>query len=144
MTTSPDPYNLSRFVEAQEPVYTEVVNELRAGRKRSHWIWFIFPQIAGLGSSPTSQHYAIQSLGEAQAYFEHPILGARLHECTELVLKVEAKPIEEILGPPDDLKFHSSMTLFALASANTQIFQTALLKYFDGRPDHLTLERIKK
>ena len=111
MSNSPDPYDLQRFVDAQQGVYSQVLSELRAGRKRSHWIWFIFPQIAGFGSSPISQHYAITSLAEARAYLAHPVLGPRLRECTQLLVELADEPIEEILGYPDDLKFRSSMTL---------------------------------
>jgi len=143
MATQSDPYNLQRFVDAQERVYPQVVSELRAGRKRSHWIWFIFPQIAGLGFSPTSQHYAIRSLEEAQAYLQHPVLGSRLRECTQLVVDVIDRSIDDILGYPDDLKFRSSMTLFSQAAVNDPLFHAALEKYFAGKPDSLTLERLR-
>ncbi len=137
-----DAYDLERFVLAQEPVYERVWAELRVGRKRSHWIWFIFPQIAGLGVSEISQHYAIASLAEAKAYLQHPVLGPRLRECTQLVVNVEGKPLDEILGYPDDMKFRSSMTLFARATDDNAIFAAALQKYFGGEPDPLTLERL--
>jgi uncharacterized protein (DUF1810 family) len=137
-----DPYRLTRFVEAQNSVYGQVLAELRRGRKTSHWMWFIFPQIQGLGSSETAQYYAISCRAEAAAYLEHPTLGLRLRECTELVVNVEDKTIEEIFGWPDDLKFNSSMTLFANASRNNEIFLAALDKYFAGRQDSETLERI--
>ena len=137
-----DPYNLSRFFTAQAPVIEQVRDELRAGEKRSHWMWFVFPQIAGLGRSATAQHYAIASLEEARAYLTHDILGARLKECTALVVAVEGRSIEEIFGTPDDLKFHSSMTLFARAAPREKIFQEALQKYFGGAEDQATLERI--
>src|ERR1700756_83260 len=110
-----DPYDLQRFVDAQNPVYDKVCSELRDGRKKSHWMWFVFPQIAGLGSSPLARRYAISSLAEAAAYHAHPILGPRLTECTSLVNRVEGRPVEQIFGYPDDLKFCSSMTLFARA-----------------------------
>lgn len=137
-----DPHNLQRFIEAQAPIYEQVLAELRAGRKRSHWIWFIFPQIAGLGHSPTAQHYAIRSLDEARAYIEDPVLGPRLRECTGIVNQIEGRTIYEILGPPDDLKFRSSMTLFSKATNDNQVFAAALTKYFDGKPDAQTLQRL--
>jgi uncharacterized protein (DUF1810 family) len=142
MSAANDPHNLQRFVDAQEPVYATVLGELRAGRKRSHWIWFIFPQIAGLGHSPTAQHYAIQSLNEARAYIEHSILGPRLRECTGIVNSIEGASIETILGYPDDLKFRSSMTLFTHATEDNDVFHAALKKYFDGNPDEQTLDRL--
>jgi uncharacterized protein (DUF1810 family) len=142
VTSPTDPYDLQRFVDAQKPVYEAVLAELRAGRKRSHWIWFIFPQIAGLGHSPTAQHYAIQSFSEAQAYLAHPTLGPRLMECTGIVNGIEGRSIHEIFGSPDNMKFHSSMTLFSRATTTNEPFVAALQKYFDGKPDALTLERI--
>jgi uncharacterized protein (DUF1810 family) len=142
MPPSHDSDELQRFLDAQEPVYPQVVAELRAGRKRSHWIWFIFPQIAGLGTSTTSQFYAIRSLGEAQAYLQHPVLGPRLRECTQLVVDVAGHEIGEILGYPDDLKFRSSMTLFDQAAPDEQLFAAALRKYFAGQPDLLTIKRL--
>jgi uncharacterized protein (DUF1810 family) len=135
----PDPHNLQRFLTAQAPIYPEVLAELRHHRKTTHWIWFIFPQLRGLGSSPTTRTYAIASLAEATAYLAHPILGPRLHECTQLVLGARAIPIREILGTPDDLKFHSSMTLFAHATAANQLFVEATQAFFAGRYDDLTL-----
>jgi len=137
-----DTYNLERFVEAQAPVYEQVLSELRAGRKQSHWIWFIFPQIAGLGYSSTAQFYAIESLDEAAAYLQHPVLGSRLRECTEIVNGIEGRSVNAILGSPDDMKFRSSMTLFAQATKDNEIFLSALKKYFEGRADELTLQRI--
>lgn len=134
---------MQRFVDAQAPVYSRVVAELRQGRKDSHWMWFIFPQIAGLGTSAMAQKYAISSLDEARAYLAHPVLGARLRECCRLVNAVEGSAIEEILGPPDDLKYRSSMTLFAQATAANAEFIEALAKYFAGEPDPLTLERLR-
>jgi uncharacterized protein (DUF1810 family) len=142
MHTSADPHNLQRFVEAQAPVYESVISELRAGRKRSHWIWFIFPQITGLGHSPTAQYFAIHSLSEARAYIEHPILGPRLRECAELVNRIEGSAIHGIFGSPDDMKFRSSMTLFSQGTGDNAVFLAALQKYFDGNPDPQTLERI--
>jgi uncharacterized protein (DUF1810 family) len=140
--TSEDPYNLYRFVKAQNPVFERVLVELGEGRKQSHWMWFIFPQIKGLGHSYTAIEFAISSPGEAEAYLQHPILGPRLRQCTQLVLDIEGRGIEDILGYPDDLKFRSSMTLFAHATQDKQIFKDALQKYFGGEPDRLTLERL--
>jgi uncharacterized protein (DUF1810 family) len=137
-----DRFNLRRFVDAQNPVYDQVTRELRAGQKHSHWMWFIFPQIAGLGRSETARRYAISSRDEAAGYLEHPVLGARLRECTGLVLLVEGRSIDRILGSPDDLKFRSSLTLFAHAGVDPQIFRDALEKYFGGGEDPLTLERL--
>ena len=133
--------NLGRFVEAQAPVHDRALAELKAGRKQSHWMWFVFPQIAGLGRSPMAQHYAIQNLAEARAFLAHPLLGARLRECTQAVLDVEGKTAHEIFGSPDDLKFRSSMTLFAHAAPDEELFRAALEKYFDGE-DHLTVEKL--
>jgi uncharacterized protein (DUF1810 family) len=137
-----DPHNLQRFVEAQEPLYARVLHELRAGRKSSHWIWFVFPQIQGLGHSPMAREFAIGSIEEAQAYLDHPVLGARLRECTGLVTAIEGSTIEQILGHPDNLKFCSSMTLFAHATSDNQVFLDALAKYFGGRFDRRTQERL--
>ena len=137
-----DPYRLERFLSAQDPIYLQVVFELRAGYKTSHWMWFIFPQIRGLGRSPVSIEYAISSRAEALAYLQHPLLGPRLKECTRLVLNVEGRSAEEIFGPPDDMKFRSSMTLFAQVWAEDDIFSRALQRYFGGAPDQLTLDRL--
>ena len=137
-----DQYELKRFVDAQEGVYEQACAELRAGRKRSHWMWFVFPQIRGLGSSPTAVRFAISGMEEARAYLEHPVLGPRLRKCTGIVVGVEGRSVEEIFGYPDDLKFHSSMTLFAKAAAEAGVFGEALEKYFGGRMDRGTLERI--
>jgi uncharacterized protein (DUF1810 family) len=136
-----DPYDLHRFVEAQNPVCEAVRSELRHGRKRTHWMWFVFPQIAGLGASPLARKFAIASLAEAAAYLGHPVLGPRLAECTGLVNAVEGHPIEQIFGYPDDLKFHSSMTLFAHATSDSREFIAALQKYFGGEFDAATLAR---
>jgi len=133
--------NLERFVEAQAPVYDRALAELKAGRKQSHWMWFVFPQITGLGRSPMAQHYAIQNLAEARAYLAHPLLGTRLRECIRAVLDVEGKTAREIFGSPDDLKFRSSMTLFAHAAPGEELFRAALEKYFDGE-DQLTVEKL--
>jgi uncharacterized protein (DUF1810 family) len=137
-----DRYNLRRFVDAQASVFQEVTSELRAGRKMSHWMWFIFPQIQGLGRGPTAIEYAISGLDEARAYLAHPLLGARLKECTRMVLQVENRSAEQILGSPDDMKFQSSMTLFAQVSPADDIFLRALRKYFRGVPDRMTLDRL--
>ena len=141
-----DPHNLQRFLDAQAPLYPEVLTELRNQRKTTHWIWFIFPQIQGLGQSPISQRFAIQSLDEATAYLAHPILGPRLIECTQLLFAAPnkpAKPIHQILGTPDDLKFRSSMTLFAHANPTHRIFADALAAHFNGHPDDLTLSILR-
>ena len=135
-----DAYNLHRFLDAQELVHDTVLAELRAGRKSSHWSWFIFPQIAGLGHSAMAQQFAIGSLDEATAYLQHPALGQRLRECTQLVLNVEGRTIEEIFPYPDNLKFRSCMTLFMVATTDNALFKSALLKYFDGQPDQVTLD----
>ncbi|KVE34597.1 DUF1810 domain-containing protein [Burkholderia sp. BDU5] len=137
-----DPYDLQRFVDAQDPVYAQVRDELRNGRKRSHWMWFVFPQIAGLGDSAIAQRYAISTLGEADAYLRHPLLGARLRECTRLVNDVEGHSIQTIFGYPDYLKFRSSVTLFSHATPDNAVFVDALEKYFGGEADHNTLARL--
>ena len=137
-----DPYNLQRFVDAQRPVYEQVRSKLREGRKSSHWMWFVFPQIEGLGSSALAGRFAISCLDEAEAYLKHPLLGPRLRECTQLVNFVEGATIDRILGYPDDLKFRSSMTLFAKATSDNRVFNEALSKYFGGEPDQATLERL--
>jgi uncharacterized protein (DUF1810 family) len=142
MDSSSDPFDLNRFVEAQAPVYHRVVEELRGGRKRSHWMWFVFPQLSGLGSSPMAARYAISSLEEARAYLRHDLLGQRLHECTELVNQVRGRSIAQIFGSPDDLKLCSSMTLFARATDDNQDFVTLLSKYYDGQQDPLTVARL--
>jgi len=139
---TPDPFNLERFVDAQHGQFEAARSELAAGRKIGHWIWFIFPQIKGLGQSWMSQQYAISSLAEAQAYLQHSILGPRLRECTRLVNLVEGRTIEEIFGGIDSMKFRSSMTLFAKAADDTQIFLDALNKYFAGEFDPLTIQRL--
>ena len=137
-----DPFDLQRFVDAQAAVYERVGAELKNGRKQSHWMWFIFPQIAGLGHSAMAQRYAISSLGEAKAYLANPVLGPRLRECTRLVLQVAGKSALQILGSPDDMKFRSCMTLFARAAPEEALFRTALEKYFDGAEDSQTLTRL--
>jgi uncharacterized protein (DUF1810 family) len=137
-----DPFNLERFVEAQAPVYEQVRQELKVGRKQSHWIWFIFPQIAGLGQSPMSVRFAIASLDEAKAYLAHSVLGARLRECARLALDVESKTARDIFGSIDEMKFRSSMTLFARTAPDDAVFQRCLDKYFAGDPDPATLARL--
>jgi uncharacterized protein (DUF1810 family) len=135
-------FNLERFVTAQGEVYNTVRSELRGGHKRSHWMWFIFPQVEGLGSSEMARKYAIGSSDEAAAYLAHPVLGPRLRECAELVLAVDDKPIGEIFDSPDDLKFHSCMTLFADVAPDEAVFQANLDRYFDGMGDPATLARL--
>lgn len=142
MDPAGDPFDLKRFVDAQEPVYGDVVDELRAGRKRSHWMWFVFPQLRGLGGSPTAVRYGISSLDEARAYLRHELLGSRLRECTRLVNEVRERSVGDIFGSPDDLKLCSSMTLFSNATDDNEDFVGLLDKYYDGRQDRLTLERL--
>jgi uncharacterized protein (DUF1810 family) len=137
-----DRLDLQRFVDAQARIYEDVRRELRAGRKESHWMWFVFPQIAGLGQSPTSIRFAIASLEEAQVYLAHPILGPRLRECAKLALDVEGKTAAQIFGPIDEMKFRSSMTLFAKAAPDESIFAQCLEKYFAGAPDPATLAKL--
>ena len=137
-----DPYDLQRFVAAQEPVFDAVRAELQSGRKTSHWMWFVFPQVEGLGHSSTAQRYAIRSRAEAAAYLAHPVLGERLRECARMVNAIDGRPIEQIFGAPDDLKFHSSMTLFAWVSGDA-VFNEAIQKYFGGRLDRPTLELLE-
>lgn len=136
--------DLERFARAQGLVYDAALTELRAGRKRSHWMWFIFPQIAGLGRSEMAQHYAVASLDEAAAYLAHPVLGARLRECAALVLAIEGASAAEIFGHPDNMKFRSSMTLFAAVPGADPLFRQNLDKYFGGAPDAQTLSRLKE
>jgi uncharacterized protein (DUF1810 family) len=137
-----DEFDLDRFIQAQEPVMAQVRQELAAGRKRSHWMWFVFPQLAGLGHSAMARQYAISSLAEARAYLEHPLLGSRLVELTELVNQVKGRSIRDIFGSPDDLKFHSSMTLFSLARPDASAFREALERHFGGVMDKGTLEKL--
>ncbi|SNS86415.1 Uncharacterized protein, DUF1810 family [Noviherbaspirillum humi] len=138
-----DEYHLDRFLLAQAPVYDDVVEELRQGRKRSHWMWFVFPQITGLGRSAMANHYAIASLDEARAYLAHPVLGARLRECATLALNSPQPSALALFGPPDDMKFRSCMTLFAEAAPQELVFAACLRKFFDGRPDAATLEALR-
>jgi uncharacterized protein (DUF1810 family) len=142
MVNVADPYDLDRFVTAQGPDMDAVFAELRAGRKQGHWMWYVFPQMKGLGHSSMASRFGISSREEAQAYLEHPILGARLRECTRLVNQVEGRSVDEIFGYPDDLKFRSSMTLFAQAAPGDSVFAEAVRKYFGGRFDPLTLQRL--
>jgi uncharacterized protein (DUF1810 family) len=136
-----DPFNLARFAQAQDPLFASVEAELRAGRKRTHWMWFIFPQLRGLGRSETAQFFGITSLDEAKAYLAHPVLGSRLTVCTNLVLAIEDVSLAQIFGTPDDLKFCSSMTLFSLAAAeNNPIFDAALQRYCGGKRDEQTVK----
>jgi uncharacterized protein (DUF1810 family) len=137
-----DPYNLQRFVDAQNPVYEHVCAELRNGRKETHWMWFIFPQLRGLGRSEMAMEFGISSRQEAEEYLKHPVLGPRLKECTSLVNLVEGRSIHQIFGAPDDLKFRSSMSLFASVTTDNQVFKDALKKYFGGEFDPRTVERL--
>jgi uncharacterized protein (DUF1810 family) len=137
-----DSIDLSRFLSAQQEVYKTALAELKRGSKQSHWMWFVFPQIVGLGSSPMAQFYAVKSLAEAEAYLAHPILGARLIECCNALLAIEGKSATEILGQPDDLKLKSSMTLFA-AAAETDVFDRVLEIYYAGHADEQTLRVLK-
>ena len=134
-----DPYNLDRFVQAQKDDYNQALSEIKKGRKRSHWMWCIFPQFAGLGRSQTSQHYAIKSVAEVQAYLSHPVLGPRLTECAEALLQVEGRSASEIFGSPDDRKLRSCATLFACVSPSGSVFERLLDKYFQGERDGTTL-----
>lgn len=144
MTNASDTFDLSRFTTAQESIYDSVLAELRNGQKRTHWMWYIFPQIDGLGHSATSKHYAIKSLEEARQYLNHPVLGQRLLECAEAVFTIEGRSIPEIFGYPDHLKFKSSMTLFASVAPPGSVFARILDKYFNGERDALTLQLLEK
>jgi len=141
---SDDPFNLGRFTSAQEAVYDRALAELRRGQKQSHWMWYIFPQIDGLGHSPTAMRYAIKSIEEAREYLNHPVLGARLLECAETVLDIEGRSVSEILGFPDDVKLRSSMTLFESISDTDSVFALVLHKFFNGNQDDKTLQILKK
>jgi uncharacterized protein (DUF1810 family) len=143
MSSPADPFNLRRFVIAQERVYDEVRGELRQGEKTSHWMWFIFPQIRGLGSSPMAQKFAISSAKEALAYLQHPVLGPRLRECTRLVNQERERSLHQIFGSPDDMKFRSCMTLFAHVAPEEKEFAEALNKYCDGQSDPKTLQILR-
>ncbi len=137
-----DPDSLQRFVDAQQPRYGQICDELRSGRKRGHWIWFIFPQLRALGRSPTAVHFGIGSLAEAEDYLAHPVLGPRLRECCRLLAAHHDRPITAVVDPPDDLKIRSSMTLFAAAAdpGSGADFQAVLDAFYDGEPDNVTLE----
>jgi uncharacterized protein (DUF1810 family) len=135
-------FNLQRFLDAQAPVYRQVLAELGAGAKRSHWMWFVFPQIAGLGRSETARFFAVGSRAEAAAYLAHPILGPRLRECCRLAIAVEGRSAREIFGSPDDMKFRSSLTLFAAVAPEDTVFSEALRKFFGGEADAATLARL--
>ena len=142
MESASDRFDVQRFVDAQARVYPTVVDELRAGRKRSHWMWFIFPQVAGLGGSSMAARFAISCLDEARAYLRHDLLGPRLHECTQLVNAVPDRSIGEIFGSPDDLKLRSSMTLFIHATDDNSDFVELLARYYGGEEDPLTVRRL--
>jgi uncharacterized protein (DUF1810 family) len=137
-----DPFDLNRFVVAQDPVYARVLAELRAGRKASHWMWYVFPQLRGLGWTCTAQRYGIASLVEARAYLAHPVLGPRLLGCVQILLDLTGGSAEQIFGYPDVLKLRSCLTLFAAAAADPRPFDEALARYYGGAPDPLTLERL--
>lgn len=137
-----DPYDLQRFIDAQASIYDQAAVELRMGRKRTHWMWFVFPQLRGLGFSATATRYGIASIDEARAYLAHPVLGARLLECTRWVLAVTDRTAHEIFGSPDDQKFRSSMTLFAHAGPEAPEFRAALARYYAGEEDPLTVARL--
>lgn len=141
---SSDPYDLERFVNAQAGMYAVALSELRAGQKRSHWIWYIFPQVAGLGFSAMAQRYAIQSRAEAEAYLQHPLLGARIVECAEALLAIHDRSVEQIMGEPDDLKLRSSMTLFARVSHAESVFERVLQKYYGGGEDAKTVAFLQR
>ena len=142
MPVTDDCYDLQRYVDAQERVYRTVVEELTAGRKRSHWMWFVFPQLRGLGSSPTAVRYGIGSIGEACAYLAHQLLGPRLRECARLVAAIDGRSAEEVFGWPDDLKLRSSMTLFSHAAADNHDFVAVLERFYDGEEDPATVARL--
>ena len=139
-----DPFDLQRFVAAQEPRIADALAELRAGRKRTHWMWFVFPQLRGLGHSQMAWHFGIASRGEAAAFLAHPVLGPRLRECVELVLAVRGRTAHEIFGSPDDLKLCSCLTLFAEVAGGDSVFDRALRQYFGGQPDPATLDRLAR
>ncbi|OBK78809.1 DUF1810 domain-containing protein [Mycobacterium sp. 1274761.0] len=137
-----DPFDLQRFVDAQAPVYDAVLAELRAGRKRSHWMWFVFPQLRGLGSSPTAVRFGITSIEEARAYLAHVLLGPRLRECARLVAAIEGRTAQEVFGQPDDMKLRSSMTLFAKATDDNADFVAVLDNFYGGEADPVTAARL--
>ena len=139
-----DPFDLGRFLDAQRPTYDAALAEIRRGRKHTHWMWFVFPQLAGLGHSSTSRRYAIHGLEEARHYLAHPMLGPRLGECAEALLEIHGLTASEIFGAPDDLKLRSSMTLFAAAAGPGSAFDRVLERYFGGEPDQRTLELLRQ
>ncbi len=141
--SGPDPHDLSRFVDAQAGDYEQALAEIRHGRKRSHWIWYIFPQIEGLGFSSMSRRYSIKSLDEARAYLDHPVLGPRLVECAEAALGVEGRSARDIFGSPDDLKLRSCATLFARVTPADSVFARLLDRFFEGKPDGKTLRQLE-
>ena len=143
-TNAADPYDLERFVHAQKNDYEQALAEIRSGRKRSHWMWYIFPQYAGLGASAMSQRYAIKSLAEAEAYLRQPALGPRLFECAEAALAIQNRSAAEVFGSPDDMKLRSSATLFAAVSPAGSVFERLLEKYFDGERDQRTLQLLRQ
>jgi uncharacterized protein (DUF1810 family) len=140
--TKSDPHDLQRYLDAQERWIEQACKELREGHKQSHWMWFIFPQLRGLGHSAIANRYAISSRDEAEVYLAHPLLGTRLRQCTSLVMALEGRSIEQIFDEPDNLKFHSSVTLFSRVDSESKLFTNALKKYFAGKPDQLTLDRL--
>jgi uncharacterized protein (DUF1810 family) len=144
MTDANDPHDLNRFVQAQEGVYERALAEIKSGRKRSHWMWYIFPQFDGLGFSPTAQLYAIKSVAEAEAYLSHPVLGPRLKECAEAVLSTQGRTAHEVFGSPDDMKLRSCATLFARVSPPGSVFARLLDKYYQGEPDDKTLALLQR
>lgn len=139
-----DPYDLNRFLDAQEGVYERALAELKGGQKQTHWMWFVFPQIEGLGHSPTARHYSIKSTEEARHYLNHPVLGKRLLECTEVVVALKGESVSEIFGYPDDMKFKSSMTLFEKVAGSGSVFSLALDRYCHGKRDGTTLRLLEK
>ena len=139
-----DPHDLARFVDAQQQTFAQAVDELAAGRKASHWMWFVFPQLRGLGHSPMAMRFGIASLAEARAYLAHPLLGPRLQQCTRLVLRIDGRSASDIFGSPDDLKFRSCMTLFDRAAPEQTMFNEALRKYFDAGADSRTLQLLRE
>lgn len=139
-----DPHDLARFVDAQSLTYDRALAEIRDGRKRSHWMWFIFPQLAGLGVSPMSARFAIASLDEARAYLRHPVLGPRFHECVDVLLQIDGRSAHDVFGSPDDLKLRSCATLFTEVAPPDSVFVRVLDRYFDGRRDERTLALLRR
>lgn len=139
-----DHFFLQRFIDAQNSIYNNIINELKKGEKRTCWMWFVFPQVIGLGHTPTSEKYSIKSINEAKSYIEHPVLWYRLQECTKLVINIVGRTANQIFGSPDDLKFKSSMTLFNNVADDNKIFKDAIIKYYDGEEDHFTIEVLER